>query len=118
MEAREAGQKPADSSWAEKYKEIWIITGPVYDDEKECLACGVEIPDEFYKIVLDVEEQTGKPRAVGFIMPNEKKVKEPLTTYLVSVDEVEKKTGLDFFSKLDDEVESQLESKKASSLWP
>ena len=38
--------------------------------------------------------------------------------YIVSVDEIEQKTGLDFLTILPDDSEEEIESKKADSLWP
>jgi endonuclease G len=37
--------------------------------------------------------------------------------FLTSVDQVEKKTGLDFFRKLPDGIEEALESKAATGFW-
>jgi endonuclease G len=118
VECLVARKTPAGPSWAEKYEEIWVIAGPIFDSQKTFISSGIEIPDAFYTIVLDIEEQTGEPRALAFIMPNKSNVKKALTAYLVTIDKIEKKTGLDFFHKLEDELERQLESKKATSLWP
>ena len=38
--------------------------------------------------------------------------------FLVSVDDVEKATGLDFMSELPDEIENVLEAKKPAEVWP
>ena len=46
---------------------------------------------------------------IGFIMPNEK-IEADITSFMVSVDSVETRTGLDFFKHLDDSVEVRLES--------
>ena len=45
---------------------------------------------------------------IGFIIPHRPSV-QPLQVFIVSVDEVEKQTGLDFFSKLPDDQEERLE---------
>ena len=45
---------------------------------------------------------------IGFIIPHCSS-DQPLQVFAVSVDEVEKQTGLDFFSKLQDDLEERLE---------
>ena len=47
------------------------------------------------------------------IMPNAAIGDEPLASFLTTVDEVERKTGLDFFSGLEDDEERSLESTPA-----
>jgi endonuclease G len=116
LEALVAGRRPSDPSWAEEYGEVWVIAGPVFDADRTFLPAGVEIPDAFYKIVLDVDERSGRPRVLAFIMPNSAAAGE-LEAYLVSVDEIESRTGLDFFSQLDDELETELERVPAERLW-
>jgi len=116
LEALVAGQEPSDPSWAEKYGEVWVITGPIFDAERTFLPSGVEIPDAFYKIILDLDEQTGRPRVLAFVMRN-KPAAEGLESYLRSVDEIESRTGLDFFRQLDDDVECKLQRTAAGALW-
>ena len=41
-----------------------------------------------------------------------------LENFLVSIDEIETKTGLDFYSALDDEIESELEKNVSGEIWP
>ena len=50
-----------------------------------------------------------KWQAIGFIMPNSH-IKGSMLDYAVSVNEVEKITGHDFFYNLPDEIESAIES--------
>ena len=45
---------------------------------------------------------------IGFIIPH-RSSDQPLRVFVVSVDEVEKQTGLDFFSKLPDDLEERLD---------
>ena len=51
---------------------------------------------------------------IGFLMPNKGSNKK-LSTFIVSVDEIESVTGLDFFS--DAPNEADLESKLGNVLW-
>ena len=66
----------------------------------------VAVPDSFFKVVLMYRD--GNWRALGFVFAN-KSGNKPLDTYAKSVDEVEKLTGLDFFSILPDDIENEIE---------
>ena len=95
---------------------IYVVTGPVitdgpYDTIGENK---VAVPSYFYKVVLDYSEPTIK--AIGFILPHENS-KNPLSYFAVTVDEVEERTGLDFFPLLPDNTEEKLESSLDTSLW-
>ena len=67
----------------------------------------VKVPDAFFKVILI--DDARKSYALGFLFEN-KPGERPLKEYLVSVDEIEKLTGMDFFSILPDEVENRLEA--------
>ena len=53
---------------------------------------------------------------IGFLVPHENS-KQPLYEFVVSVDQIEKMTGIDFFPNLEDAIESQLESKSDYKGW-
>ena len=92
--------------YANDLEEVWIITGPIFDESVEKLESGVEIPDAFYKIIAD--ELDGKVRTLSFIM--DQYASGDLKKYLVSVDAIEEKTHLDFFSEfyLDETVVGEM----------
>jgi endonuclease G len=95
--------------------EVWVTTGPIFDENFEKLESGVEIPDACYKIIVDEDGDT--VRVIAFIMGQDVSGNEPLSRFLVSVDEIENATGLDFLSKLPDDIEDRLEREKAARLW-
>ena len=103
--------------YANRLEEVWIVCGPIFDEQIEKLASGVEIPDAFYKIIVD--EKDGKVRALAFVMPQEASSieKDELATFLTSVDEIERRTKLDFLHELPDGTESALEAVAADVLW-
>lgn len=90
----------------------YIVTGPVLDGQKLGIigASEVTVPKRFYKIVFDFKEPGIK--MLAFVMPNEK-CDKAIEEYMVSVDEVESITGIDFFPGLPDELEARLEAEKA-----
>lgn len=73
------------------------------------------MPVSFYKIVVD--EVVGKPRMLAFLMPQDVRGDEPPAKFLPSVDRIEEKTGLDFFSDLDPVEQEKLEAETAPDLW-
>lgn len=42
---------------------------------------------------------------------------KPIYDYVTSVDEIEKQTGIDFFSQIPDHVENELEASNSSKGW-
>ena len=84
--------------------EIWHGT----HDKKQPKRIGehqVAVPDRFFKVVLIYNRKS--PIAMGFLFDN-KAHHQALDKYMVSVDSVEKVTGMDFFSKLPDNVENRI----------
>ncbi len=91
--------------WAYKKDVLYVVTGPIFNDEDyETIGNNeVAVPDSFYKIIVQPE----KEHTISFIIPNELSNRH-LKSYIVSIDEVEKITGLDFYNGvLDDNIESQ-----------
>ena len=95
-------------SFAISEGDIYVVTGPILP-QKKSLAIGpneVTVPGSYYKVVWD---RTPPEKMIGFILPNAGST-ESLKSFAVSVDEVEQKTGLDFFSLLPKEQQEALES--------
>ena len=95
--------------WAKKYGSIYIACGPIYDSPtpKRIGQHKVAVPDRFFKVILIYNRKN--PVAMGFLF-NNKAGHNKLEKYMVSVDSVESVTGLDFFSRLPDKVENQIEA--------
>ena len=74
---------------------------------------GIPVPDAFYKVILDM---TPPLKMIAFIIPNRSSGKPP-RTFVVTVDEVEKATGCDFFRALEDELEEYLEQRSDPDAW-
>lgn len=83
---------------AHKEKSIVIVTGPVMDryGGKTIGAGRVAVPPAFYKVIYD---ETPPQKMIGFIVPHENS-RNSIAAFACSVDEVEKRTGLDFFNKV------------------
>lgn len=101
--------------WAQKYESVFVITGGVLNDKLKTIGMEkVAVPDYFYKILLS--ETNGKYRMIGFLVPHTKS-NEALYGFVVPVDEIEKKTGIDFFPQLEDTIENRLEQSKDYKDW-
>ncbi len=93
--------------WAIKNEKVYVVCGPIVKKNYATVgANNVAVPDSFYKVVLMYRD--GSWRSLGFVFAN-KAGNKPLDTYTKSVDEVEKLTGLDFFSVLPDNIEKEIE---------
>ena len=103
-------------AWAQRDEELYVVTGPVLKEGLETIGKYNEIavPEQYYKIALCLTDK--KPRLIGFLMRNEPST-ESLKTFVVSVDEIEKLTGIDFFARLPDALERQLESRSTVDDW-
>ncbi len=102
--------------WTKKEKTLYIVSGGVLKIglSKIGKRNKISVPDYFYKIILDLQEPEIK--AVAFLMKNEGS-QQPLQNFVVTIDEIERQTGIDFFPKLPDELEKQLESSLSVSKW-
>ena len=100
--------------WGKRDKRLIIATGPIMGKAVRTIgsSCAVAIPEAFYKVVYAPEQG----RAIGFIYPNEP-VSGSFKKWAVTVDEVERRTGLDFFPSLPDKVENALESHADPDHW-
>jgi endonuclease G len=99
--------------WAEIYDGIYIVTGPVLKADLEKIGTNeVSIPEMFFKVILDLDEEKG----IGFLMPHED-INDSFKNYAVSIDRVEEETGLDFFPSLNNKDEEKIESNLNLSKW-
>lgn len=95
-------------SWAQQRGELYEFTGPIYSGQfPETIGeSGVVVPSHFYKILFD----PNAPEGVAFILPNKKIRTRDLPKYIRTIDDVESRTGFDFFRSLANTVEYQVEA--------
>lgn len=101
--------------WAKKYGDLYIVCGPIlYKGKHKTIGKNkVVVPEAFFKVVL----RTGdNPQAIGFIYKNTSG-NRPKDSYVNTVDEVERITGIDFFPSLPDDVENKVEATADIANW-
>tara|TARA_R110002049_G_scaffold206269_1_gene376799 strand:- start:44252 stop:45061 length:810 start_codon:yes stop_codon:yes gene_type:complete len=101
--------------WASKYDGVFVVTGGVLKGSMKTIGIEkVAVPNQFYKVLID--NNTGKTKMIAFLMPHENSNK-PLYGFVVSVDSIEKLTGIDFFPELEDSIENKLEALSSYKDW-
>jgi endonuclease G len=103
--------------WSKSGDTILVITGPVLSDSVQLEKIGpnkVSIPKFYFKVI--VKKTTNGYTAIGFILPNEAS-KSDLNSFVVTVDEIEQRTGLDFLPNLAKKEQESLESVVKPELW-
>ncbi|QZK91745.1 DNA/RNA non-specific endonuclease [Flavobacterium sp. CHNK8] len=101
--------------WAVKDNGVYVVTGGVLNNSLKTIGKEkVAVPQYFYKILMN--RSGNRVKMIGFLMPNEPS-DEPLYKFVVSVDAIEKLTGINFFPQLEDRLENQLEANKYYKDW-
>jgi DNA/RNA endonuclease G (NUC1) len=96
-----------------------IITGPVFAVVNgrvsyQVIGKGnVAVPTHLFKIVADAQN-AGKVETLAFLLPNTRIGAGDLSDFLVSIDEIERLTGLDFLPALS---KKEAESRRADRTW-
>lgn len=103
--------------WANREGRVYIACGPIYRGSNQPSIgqrVRVTVPDAFFKVVLCMTKD--KEKAIGFVYDN-RDGKQDMSQAAMSVDEVEKITGFDFFHNLPDELEDRLEASCKFKYW-
>jgi endonuclease G len=98
-------------------KQFYVITGPVLHEgltEIERSANKLKIPELHYKIIVDASAEN--PRGMAFLMPN-KKCEQRLSAYVLTIDSLERLTGIDFFPTMNEELETKIEQTADFNAW-
>ena len=103
--------------WTARWGEIWVIVGCIDDGGRETLSgTDVNVPARFYQVVV---AQDGLDiRAFAVVYGQSVPWRAWPTAGLVSIDELERMTGLDFLPDLPSFIQDPLESEVPTRLWP
>lgn len=102
--------------WAAEKKQLYLVSGPIL--KKYLRKIGkdneISVPKQFYKIIVNLDSE--HPHAIAFLMPNQL-CEGFYEDYMVSIDEIEALTQIDFFHNLPDDLETYLEKSSTSDRW-
>ena len=103
-------------AWARKYDKVWVVTGPIVGDNiyGTIGEDHVVVPDAFYKAVMVHDGK--RYQAIAFVMGNDAE-RYWLQDCALTIDELEQKTGIDFYPALPDDIEDDTESRYDFSVW-
>jgi endonuclease G len=102
-----------------KYGDVWVMTGPLYESNMDPLPNSDEthtVPSSYWKII--VVKDADVLRAAAFIMNQNVPQSGNELQFLVKIDDVEQRSGLDFFRELPDVQETTLQSTKNEAWGP
>ncbi|MEE9407152.1 MAG: DNA/RNA non-specific endonuclease [Polaribacter sp.] len=101
--------------WAKKHNHLYVVTGGILQNNLPTIGKDkISVPKQFYKILLDYTQPEIK--TIAFLFPH-KESKKPLYEFVISIDELEQKTGIDFFPNLPDDIENRLEASSSYKNW-
>ena len=102
--------------WARRYGKAWVVSGPIVGKNKygKIGERDVTVPDAFFKAVLTPTK--GGYQSIAFVMGNDSK-RYYLDKCSMSVNELERLTGLDLFTALPDDIEEQTEGQYSPKDW-
>ena len=111
------------NEWAQKLTDndsIFVCKGGTIDKDEQIIGKTIGnhvVPKYFYMALLS-KSANGTMKMLGFWVEHldEDHSSDALKGYVVSIDELEQLTGIDFFCNLPDDVEEQLESTKAADI--
>lgn len=105
-----------ERQWARRDSAVMIICGPIYEktDTQTIGNAKVRVPSAFFKVLL--APYVNEPRGIAFVYPN---MTSPgnMQDYAMSIDELEKLLGYDFFPALPDDIEKKVEANYSFKEW-
>lgn len=100
--------------WAVAYDSLYVVTGPILKDSLPTIGPNeVSVPEAYYKAILRASPTW---EGIAFVVPNEGS-KEPLTTFAITIDSLQRLSEIDFFYLLEDSLETALEQRFCAQCW-
>lgn len=104
-------------NWAQKYGAVWVVCGPLYDEEIDTKRIGVSnvrVPSQYFKALL--YNGADRQEAIAFVFANTSNPGN-LYQYAMTIDELERDLKADFFSALPDDIETAVEATYDINFW-
>lgn len=107
--------------WSRLYKSVQVVAGPVFSEVQTTIGKNeVAVPRYFYKAVFT--RKNDQPLVIGFLFDQTEPEFRPLSEYIVPIDSIEKLTGIDLFSGLfgdwDTEIKMEQARTEPGRNWP
>ena len=107
--------------WSRKYGDINVVTGPLFNGTTTTIGENqILVPRYFYKAVFTIQDSV--PMAVAFLFDQEQQTFSVLGDYVVSIDSLEKLSGIDLFEgrygNWDEEIKLEKRSDIPAGEWP
>lgn len=114
---REVEHRIADL-WTARYGEIWVVVGAISNTQahNRVGTTDIDAPTHYYQIILAQEGMD--VRALALLFENDTPWGAWPARHIVSIDELERLSGLDFNPELPSFIAEPLEAELPNRLWP
>jgi endonuclease G len=115
---REVEHRIADL-WTKRYGEIWVVVGAISStsgSNETISGSDIDVPEMYYQLIMAQEGMN--VRALAMVFEQNVGWNEWAARNIVSIDELERLSGLDFNPGLAEFIQSPLEAETPSRLWP
>ena len=103
--------------WTARYGEIWVIVGCISPQVGKTLGgTDIDVPKSYYQVI--VAQEGMDVRALAVLFDQSVGWKDWAARHIVTIDELEKLTGLDFNPELPSFIQEPLEADLPNRLWP
>ena len=104
--------------WTARYGEIWVVVGCISKEtgNETIGGTGIDVPEAYYQVIIAQEGMD--VRALALVFPQHVPWRAWAARHIVTIEELEKMTGLDFNPDLPGFIQRPLESDLPSRLWP
>ena len=106
--------------WTARYGEIWVIVGALpassAPERNKLALSGIDVPERYYMIA--VAQSDDGVRALAVLMPQTTDRWAFPTHDIVTIDELEKLSGLEFFPEMPSFLKRPLQADRPTRLWP
>ena len=104
--------------WTARYGEIWVVVGAISKmaNGETIGGTGIDVPVAFYQVIIAQEGMN--VRALAVVIPQVVRWNAWAARYIVSIEELEGMTGLDFNPELPGFIQRPLEAELPTRLWP
>ena len=103
--------------WTARYGEIWVVVGSIPSRTGRTLGGDrIDVPESYYQVIIAQEGMD--VRALAVLFDQSVGWKDWAARHIVTIDELEKLSGLDFNPELPSFIQEPLEADLPNRLWP